>query len=46
MNKLEWKKAVLEEVAALEKNHTWDIVNKPEWKIPVGCKWLFPIKYK
>ena len=46
MNKSEWKKVVLKEMVALEKNHTWDIVNKLEGKTPVGCKWVFAIKYK
>ena len=46
LNKLEWKKGVLEEMVALEKNHTWDVVNNPEGKTPIGCKWVFAIKYK
>ena len=46
LNKSEWKKVVLKEMVALEKNHTWDIVNKLEGKTPVGCKWVFAIKYK
>ncbi|RVW96886.1 Retrovirus-related Pol polyprotein from transposon RE1 [Vitis vinifera] len=46
LNKSEWKKAILEEMAAPNKNHTWEIVNKPEEKTPVGCKWVFAIKYK
>ena len=33
-------------MVALEKNHTWDIVNNPEGKTPIGCKWVFAIKYK
>ena len=33
-------------MAAPNKNHTWEIVNKPEEKTPVGCKWVFAIKYK
>jgi hypothetical protein len=28
-----------EELQALEKNHTWDIVSLPQGKKPVGCKW-------
>ena len=31
---------------ALEKNGTWDVIQKPNEKIPVGCKWVFTIKYK
>ena len=33
-------------MATLKKNHTWDIVNKLEGKTPIGCKWVFAIKYK
>ncbi|PON36693.1 hypothetical protein PanWU01x14_326280, partial [Parasponia andersonii] len=35
-----WKQAVMEELWALEKNRTWEIVNKPEGKFPLdanGC---------
>ena len=46
MNKSKWKKAIIEEMATLKKNHTWDIVNKLEGKTPIGCKWVFAIKYK
>ena len=35
-----------EEIYALEKNNTWEIVNVPNNKKIVGCKWLFNIKYK
>ena len=41
-----WKTAVLEEMNALEKNETWEIVQQPKGKIPVGCKWVFTVKYK
>ena len=34
------------EMEALEKNRTWDIVQKPEEKIPVECKQVFTAKYK
>ena len=30
---------------ALEKKGTWDVVKKPKGKVPVGCKWVFIIKY-
>lgn len=36
----------MEEVQAPEKNETWEIVQKPKDKVPVGCKWVFIIKYK
>lgn len=33
------------EIEALEKNHTWEVVNLPGRKVPIGCKWIFKIKY-
>ncbi|OIT33138.1 putative mitochondrial protein, partial [Nicotiana attenuata] len=39
-----WSKAMLEEIHALEKNHTWDLVDLPSGKKAVGCKWVFTVK--
>lgn len=41
-----WKVAVLEEMNALRKNNTWEIVDLPRDKKIVGCKWVFSVKYK
>ncbi|RVW73427.1 Retrovirus-related Pol polyprotein from transposon TNT 1-94 [Vitis vinifera] len=41
-----WKAAIDEEVRALEKNGTWEITDLPRGKKPVGCKWIFTVKYK
>lgn len=41
-----WRKAVNEEVAALETNGTWIVSDLPENTRPVGCRWLFTIKCK
>ena len=30
----------------LEKHETWEIVNLPEGKTTVGCKWVFTVKFK
>ena len=35
-----------EEMSALEKNKTWEIVDKPREKNIVDCKWIFTLKYK
>ena len=31
---------------ALEKNKTWEIVERPKRKNIVNCKWIFTLKYK
>lgn len=41
-----WREAMNEEMKALQKNSTWEVVDLPEGKIPVGCRWVFTIKYK
>ena len=44
MNDPKWKAAMLEEMYALEKNNTWQLVEWPKGKEPVGCKWVYTIK--
>ncbi|KAK8540067.1 hypothetical protein V6N12_046360 [Hibiscus sabdariffa] len=39
------KRAVEEELAALEKNTTWTVTDLPPGKEVVGCKWIFGIKF-
>ena len=34
------------EMEGLEKNITWDIVELLKGKNPMGCQWVFTIKYK
>jgi hypothetical protein len=36
-----WKKAMVEEIDALDKNEAWDIVELPAGRKTVGSKWLF-----
>ena len=33
-------------MVALKKNETWELVNLPSGKKPVGCKWVFAVKFK
>ena len=37
---------MMEEMGALKKNHTWDLVSKPKGVNLVGCRWVFNVKYK
>ncbi len=40
----EWQLAMTEELAALERTRTWDIVPLPCHAIPITCKWVFKVK--
>ena len=31
---------------ALEKNKTWEMVNFPVRKKPIGCKWVYTVKHR
>ena len=41
-----WRYAIIEELAALQKTQTWDLVPLPSVKRAIGCKWIFKIKTK
>lgn len=41
-----WKSAMVDEMKALQKNSTWEMVKLPKDKKTVGCKWVFSVKYK
>jgi hypothetical protein len=41
-----WQKGMSEELFALSKTHTWDLVDLPPGKNVVGCKWVYKIKTK
>ncbi|KAL6311431.1 hypothetical protein AAG906_035856 [Vitis piasezkii] len=46
LTKKEWKDVMREEMNALEKNKTWEIVERLKGKNIVDCKWIFTLKYK
>jgi hypothetical protein len=39
-----WRKAMLEELKAIEDNHTWELVDPPAACRPIGLKWVFKVK--
>ncbi|KAJ0694305.1 putative RNA-directed DNA polymerase [Helianthus annuus] len=41
-----WKEAMEAEMDALNKNDTWEKCILPPGKKPVGCRWVFTIKYR
>lgn len=42
----EWCKVMAEELVALETNNTWTVEPLPLGKHPIGCRWLYKVKYK
>ena len=40
-----WKKSMVEEMDALDKNEAWDIVDFPSGRKFIGRKWLFKNKF-
>ena len=41
-----WKVAMNEEMKSLQENNTWELVDRPPGKKPVGCRWVYTIKYQ
>ena len=39
-----WQQAMKEELDALHKTGTWDLVDLPPGKSAIGCKWIYKIK--
>jgi hypothetical protein len=39
-----WKEAMNDEMNALAKNATWDLVEIPRNRKIVGCKWVYKLK--
>lgn len=40
-----WRESIFETISGHIKNKTWEIVDKPQGKNIVDCKWVFKIKY-
>ncbi|KAA8490487.1 Retrovirus-related Pol polyprotein from transposon TNT 1-94 [Porphyridium purpureum] len=41
----QWLEALNRELESLTGNCTWELVDRPQDRIPVRCKWVFKIKY-
>ncbi|RVW38614.1 Retrovirus-related Pol polyprotein from transposon RE2 [Vitis vinifera] len=39
-----WRQAMVDEMAALHSNGTWDLVVLPPGKSTVGCRWVYAVK--
>lgn len=40
----QWKQAMDEEIKALNKNNTWELINKPDKIKPIKSRWVFKVK--
>ncbi|KAL5537450.1 hypothetical protein UlMin_045606 [Ulmus minor] len=41
-----WVAAMQNEIEALQRNNTWELVDPPSSVNVIGCKWIFKLKYK
>ncbi|KAJ0688424.1 putative RNA-directed DNA polymerase [Helianthus annuus] len=41
-----WVEAMNLEMEALMRNNTWELVDLPSGRKPIGCKWVYKIKYR
>ncbi|CAL8075673.1 unnamed protein product [Prunus armeniaca] len=46
LNDSKWKEAMNEEMRALQKNGTWELVSLPHGKKTVECRWIYIVKLK
>ena len=40
-----WRAAMEEEMHALAENETWDVVDASKGVKPIGCSWVYKVKY-
>ena len=40
-----WCTAMEEEMHTLAENETWDLVDAPKRVKPIGCRWVYKVKY-
>jgi hypothetical protein len=43
---IEWKEAMINEYDSILSNGTWNLVDCPHDVNPIGCKWVYRVKYK
>ncbi|CAA0809125.1 cysteine-rich RLK (RECEPTOR-like protein kinase) 8, partial [Striga hermonthica] len=39
-----WRRAMLEEMKAIEENETWELIDPPPGCHPIGLKWVYKVK--
>ena len=39
-----WSEAMEREMKSIESNNVWELVELPEGKKPIGCKWVYKVK--
>lgn len=46
MKSIGWRDAMAKEIHSLESNNTRSLCKRPPNKNPIGCKWVYQIKYR
>ena len=40
-----WRAVMEEEMHAFAENETWDLIDAPKGVKPIGCRWVYKVKY-